>query len=392
MTARIYLTPGRFHRVLRGHPWVFRGEIAHVEGSPSDGECVELYDARQRFLGMGTFNSRSQISVRLYSRDRQLLDEKFLAGALRQALDYRRALRSSQRPSAERLVFSEADGLPGLIVDRYLDHLVLQTLTAGMARVEEMLLRVLDAELRPAAILVRNDAPVRHWEGLELSKRVARGEYLGPLEVDVSGVPTLVDLWEGQKTGLYLDQMENYRLVAAFAKGRRVLDCFCYQGSFALACLQHGAREAVALDQSPESLARGKETAQRAGLSVQWIQANAFDWLRQSERRGERYDLIVMDPPSFTKTKQQRESALRGYHELHIRAMRLLTPGGILATFCCSHNIRLADWQELLENASGDTGIPFRLLGFLRQAPDHPSLVHIPETDYLKGFLLERAA
>ncbi|CAF0689369.1 class I SAM-dependent rRNA methyltransferase [Candidatus Methylacidithermus pantelleriae] len=392
MAARIYLTPGRSHRVLRGHPWVFRGEIARIEGNPADGQCVELYDARERFVGMGMYNSRSQITVRLYSRQLELLDERFLSEATSRAIAYRRALHGPEDPPAERLVFSEADGLPGLIVDRYQRHLVVQTLTAGMARVEEVVVSILQEQLNPEGILLRNDAPVRHWEGLERAKRLARGSYQGPLQMSLLGVPTAVDLWEGQKTGLYLDQIENYRLVASLAPGRRVLDCFCYQGCFALVCLRQGAREAVAVDQSVESLARGQQSAQKAGLSVQWVQANAFDWLRESERRKDRFDLIVMDPPSFTKTKEQRESALRGYHELHIRALRLLSSGGILATFCCSHNIRLADWQELIGNASSDTGVPLRFLGFLRQAKDHPSLVHVPETEYLKGFLLERAS
>jgi 23S rRNA (cytosine1962-C5)-methyltransferase len=389
MSATIHLNQGTTHRILQGHPWVFRSEIGRVEGSPQDGGTVQIRSGK-RLLGSGIYNSRSQITVRRYSRGAEALDRAFLAGRIRRALEYRSRL-AGTAPDAQRLVWSESDELPGLIVDRYGDILVVQALTLAMAQAEETIAEILEEMLRPRAILARNDAPVRKLEGLPLEKKILRGAYEGPTPVKVQGLSFHLDLWEGQKTGFYLDQADNYAVVSAHARGKRVLDCFTNQGAFALAAMQAGAASCRALDQSGPALALGKETAQRHGLPVEWVEGNVFDLLREYEKEKRLYDLVILDPPSFTKTKAQQAQALRGYHELHVRALRLLPPGGMLATFCCSHHVGEEQWRDLLVRAAADSGRLLRLVRRMTQSADHPVLPAVPETEYLKGYLLEKA-
>ncbi len=292
--------------------------------------------------------------------------------------------------SALRLVWSEADRLPGLIVDRYGDVLVLQTLTLAMARREELIAPLLAEKTGCRVILARNDPPVRQLEGLPLERRLLLGDLPGPVPVKLGGITYRLDLWAGQKTGFYLDQAENYAAVAACARGRRVLDCFTNQGAFALSAMQAGAKSCRAIDQSAEALRLAAATAQAHHLAIEWTQDNVFDHLRACEQRRENFDLIILDPPSFTKGKANRASALRGYHELHVRALRLLTAGGIMATFSCSHHVTAADWTDMLERAARDSGATLRLRQTLRQSSDHPILVNVPETGYLHGYVVEK--
>ncbi len=239
-------------------------------------------------------------------------------------------------------------------------------------------------------ILARNDAPVRQLEGLPLERKILRGDYAPPTRVTIAGISYALDLWSGQKTGFYLDQAENYAAVAARARGRRVLDCFTNQGGFALSAMKAGAKFCRAVDQSTEALKLAEATATAEKLQVEWMQANVFDLLRHYEQKRETFDLVVLDPPSFTKSKGNKDGALRGYHELHLRALRLLTGGGVLATFSCSHHVTAQDWDELLQKAAAETGITLRLLQRLGQSSDHPVLVNAPETEYLRGYLLEK--
>ena len=389
LSARLHLNKGVRHRILGGHPWVFASEVDCVEGTPEDGGTVEIYSPRGEFLGSAIYNSRSQIVARRYSIGHVALDAALISERLAAALAYRGARRPG---SAQRLVWSESDQLPGLIVDRYDDVLVLQTLTLAFARREQIIAGLLREKTDARVILARNDAPVRQLEGLTLERTVLHGDYAAPTRARIAGIDYALDLWSGQKTGFYLDQAENYAAVAAHAKGRRVLDCFTNQGAFALAARRAGAISCRAIDQSAEALRLAAQTGQAAGLEVEWIEANVFDLLREYERRRETFDLIVLDPPSFTKTKGNKSSALRGYHELHLRALRLLAPGGILATFSCSHHVTAQDWLGLLERAAAETGFPLRLRQRLGQAPDHPILVNVPETEYLHGYVLEKIA
>ncbi len=389
-SARLFLNKGVRHRILSGHPWVFATEIDRVEGKPEDGETVEIRSAKNELLGSAIYNSRSQIVARRYAHELVPLDKDLLGRRLDLALAYREQLALIKPRTARRLIWSESDQLPGLIVDRYDDVLVVQTLTLAFARREKIIVELLKQKTGCRAVLARNDAPVRQLEGLPLERTALHGDYQAPTRVTIAGINYELDLWSGQKTGFYLDQAENYAAVAACAKGRRVLDCFTNQGAFALSAMKAGATSCRAVDESTTALQLAEVTGTREKLKVEWIQANVFDLLRHYEQKRETFDLIILDPPSFTKSKGNKESALRGYHELHLRALRLLTAGGVLATFSCSHHVTTQDWDELLQRAANETGSTLRLRNRLGQASDHPVLVNIPETEYLRGYVLEK--
>src|ERR1700734_2451871 len=357
--ARLVLNKGVRHRILAGHPWVFAGEVDRIEGEAEDGGTVEVRSPKGECLGSAIYNSRSQIVARRYARELTPLDGRLLGLRLDEALAYRESLREKAETIpgvARRLVWSESDQLPGLVVDQYDDVLILQTLTLAMSRREAIIADLLLQKTGCRVVLTRNDAPVRQLEGLPLERNVLHGTYEAPTRVRIAGIHYDLNLGLGQKTGFYLDQAENYAAVAAFAPGRRVLDCFTNQGAFALSARKAGAVSCRAVDQSAEALRQAEATAKTENLQVEWLQANVFDLLRHYEQQRETFDLIVLDPPSFTKSKGNKTSALRGYHELHLRAIRLLTPGGILATFSCSHHVTGEDWARLLDKAATDTG------------------------------------
>jgi len=394
MKPTLYLNTGVRHRIFSGHPWVFKSEVGRIMGDPKDGETVEVRNTKGKFFGSGIYNSQSQIIFRRYSHQSQELDASFLEAQVDAALAWREKLNevAGKPASAQRLIWSESDHLPGVIVDRYADVLVIQTLTLAMSRLEPVLVEILARKLKPSAIISRNDAPVRKLEGLPQEKKVLYGEYKSPTEVEVAGLRVSLDLWLGQKTGFYLDQVDNYAKVARYAKGRRVLDCFTNQGAFALAARAAGATSCRALDQSDEAITRGRDTARRHGLDIEWVIGNVFDLLPVYERERQQFDLVILDPPSFTKTKGQVDSALRGYKELHLRGLRLLRPGGMLASFCCSHHVGEPEWQELLSEIAGELNLSLRLVERMTQSRDHPILTEVPETEYLRGYLLEKVA
>ena len=389
--ARLVLKKGVRHRILTGHPWVFASEVDRLEGSVEDGGTVELRTPNNESLGSAIYNSRSQIVARRYAREVVPLDGRLLSLRLDQALAHRESLKPFVPGMARRLVWSESDQLPGLVLDRYDGVLVIQTLTAAMARCESLIADLLCEKTGCTIILARNDAQVRQLEGLPLERKMLHGKYEAPTRVCIAGIGYDLDLWSGQKTGFYLDQAENYKVVAAYAEGRRVLDCFTNQGAFALSARKAGAKFCRAVDQSGEALRLAENTARSEHLDVDWMQANVFDLLRHYEQqRREQFDLIILDPPSFTKSKGNKDSALRGYHELHLRTLRLLNVGGILATFSCSHHVTENDWNDLLQRAASETGSTLRLRNRLSQSSDHPILVNVPETEYLRGYVLEK--
>ena len=375
-------------RILHGHDWVYSSDVLKAFGDPVDGEIVSLKDGRDRMLGSAIYNSRSQIVARRYSRRRQELDPDFFTRRIAQAIEYR--TRRGVDPLACRLVWSESDGLPGVIADRYGDTVVLQTLTLAMDRRKEMIAAALAETTGAPNIVERNDAPIRKAEGMELSTGVLRGE-ARPVEIEVLGLKFLVDPLHGQKTGFYLDQVGSYREVAEVARGLRVLDCFANQGAFALACARAGASAVTAVEISGDAVAQINANAQRNSLALDAVEANVFDFLNEQERRGAQYDLIVLDPPSFTKSKGKLHDAMRGYKEIHLRALKLLAPAGLLATFSCSHHVSAGMFHEMIVDALVDAKKSARLLKTMQQAPDHPILAAQPETWYLKGFLLELA-
>lgn len=376
-------------RILHGHDWVYSTEVMKAFGGPVDGEVVSLKDGRDHLLGTAIYNSKSQIVARRISRQRQDLDLDFFQRRITQAVRYRE--RRALDPRLCRLVWSESDGLPGVIVDRYGDHLVLQTLTLAMDQRREMIVDALRAVVQPKSIVERNDAPIRKAEGIELRTGMLMGDPPGPIDIEVGGVAFQVDLLQGQKTGFYLDQLPNYAAVAAHARGRSVLDCFANQGAFALSCARAGASHVTALEISGECVEQIRGNATRNGLRIDAFEANVFDVLNDMDREQKRFDLIVLDPPSFTKNKGKLNEAMRGYKEIHLRALKLLNPDGLLATFCCSHHVRPEDFVAVINEATVDAKKTLRQLAVFRQGLDHPIVPTIPETEYLKGHLFELA-
>ncbi len=375
-------------RILHGHDWVFSSEVLKVFGNPADGDVISLKDGRDHLIGSAIYNSKSQIVARRFSRRKQDLDLDFFKRRIAQASEYRD--RREVDPKLRRVVWSESDGLPGVIIDRYGDCFVLQTLTMAMdLRKDSIANAIVDLFGEKITIIERNDAPVRRAEGLELRTGVLRGAASSRIEIDVGNLKFDVDLLQGQKTGFYLDQRHNYEIVAQYAKGRRVLDCFTNQGAFTLACARAGAAETTGVEASADNIAAAKQNTTRNQLSVQWIEQDVFQFLRTAEKREAQYDLIVLDPPSFTKTKSGLRDALRGYRELHARAFKLLSKDGLLATFSCSHHVGEEVFSQTISDALVDARRSARRLHRFEQAPDHPVLPTIPETEYFKGVLLE---
>jgi 23S rRNA (cytosine1962-C5)-methyltransferase len=373
-------------RILHGHDWVFSSEVLKVFGKPADGDVISLKDGKDRLIGSAIYNSKSQIVARRFSRRKQQLDLDFFKRRIAQAAEYRTRRRID--PRLCRIVWSESDGLPGLIIDRYGDGFVVQTLTLAMDLQKDLIANAVIDLFGDVPIVERNDAPVRKAEGLELRSGVLRGDSPSQTEIEIEGVKFELDLLRGQKTGFYLDQKQNYSIVAEFAPGRRVLDCFTNQGAFALTCARAGA-DVIGVEEGSENIAAAKRNAVRNELKVRWIEQDVFQFLRAAEKAGAEYDLIVLDPPSFTKTRSGLRDALRGYRELHMRAFKLLSKDGLLATFSCSHHVSDTAFSQTIADALVDARRSARRLRRFEQAPDHPVLPTIPETEYFKGFLLE---
>jgi 23S rRNA (cytosine1962-C5)-methyltransferase len=371
-------------RIFHGHEWVYATEIRKTFGDPQPGDVVTLKDFRDRPLGSAIYNPQSQIVARRFSRRRQDLDLDFFTRRIRQAIEYRE--RKEIDPRLCRLVWSESDGIPGLIIDRYGDHFSVQTLTLAMDLRKELIRDALVGLLNPKSIVLRNDSPSRRAEGMETSIEMLHGENPGSFIVRANDLDFEVDLFDGQKTGLYLDQLQSHSEVAKLAKGKRVLDCFTNQGGFALACAKAGAAKVSAVDVSATACEAARHNAKLNGLEIDVIEHNVFDFLKHAEPE---YDLIILDPPSFTRNKKTLMDAMRGYKEIHLRSLKLLEKGGILSTFCCSHHASRELFLENLADASVDAKKSLRLMQEHSQRADHPILITIPETGYLKGFTVE---
>jgi 23S rRNA (cytosine1962-C5)-methyltransferase len=374
-------------RILHGHDWVFSSEVLKVFGKPADGDVISLKDGRDHLIGSAIYNSKSQIVARRFSRRKQDLDMDFFNRRIAQAAEYR--ARRGVDPKLCRVVWSESDGLPGVILDRYGEYLVLQTLTLGMDTRKHLIMNAIVDLFGDVTIVERNDVAVRRAEGLELSSGVLHGDASSPVEIVIGGLKFEVDLLQAQKTGFYLDQKQNYETVAQYAKGRRVLDCFTNQGAFALASARSGAAEVTGVEENSANIAAAKRNAARNNLEVKWMEQDVFQFLRAAEKRQSQYDLIVLDPPSFTKTKSGLRDAMRGYRELHVRAFKLLSRNGMLATFSCSHHVSENAFALMIADALVDARRSARRLRRLDQAPDHPVVPTLPETEYFKGVLLE---
>jgi 23S rRNA (cytosine1962-C5)-methyltransferase len=387
VTAVVRISPKGEARVERGHPWVFRSDVTRAE-KVEPGSIVRVQGPAGRPLGFAFFSSRSEIRLRMVSRE-EALPVTWLRDRIADALRWRETVAAGA--SACRLVHGEGDGLPSLIVDRYGDFLVVQTLSQATDRAKGEIVSVLRELLDPAGILERNDPKVRRLEGLEQTVSVLHGEVPATVEIEEGGVRFAVDLVGGQKTGAFLDQRENHLMVRSYARGR-VLDAFTYDGGFALQAAA-AADSVLAVDVSAEAVARVQSNASRNGLAnVTAREANVFDLLRELHQAGERFDTVILDPPAFAKSRDAVEKARRGYKDINLRALKLLRPGGCLVTCSCSYHIHETDFEEILVAASVDARVPATIVEKRRQARDHPVVLGVPETYYLKCFVLRRLA
>lgn len=388
--AKATLKPRQEQRILSGHLWIYQGNVAKVEGEPAPGDIVDVYTSRGDFLGRGYYNPHSQIVIRLLTRSEETIDDAFFLKRIQQAREWR--ARMMPDATSYRLVFSEGDRLPGLIVDRYEDVLVVQFLTLGMDVRREMIVRALVEVEGPQAVYERSDVPSRRYEGLDLREGLLWGELPPqPMVIRENGLAFEIDVTGGQKTGYFLDQKENRRTLAPLVPGARVVDLFCHNGAFAVHALHYGAREVVGVDSSAQALELARRNAERNGYgdAVRFVEANAFDFLREMDRAEERYDVVILDPPAFAKSKNHFEAARRGYKEVNLRGIRILNPGGFLITCSCSHHMPKDEFYRLVLEAACDAGRQLRLVEERGQAKDHPVLAGVPETEYLKCLVFQ---
>lgn len=385
---KVQFKRNRDARSLAGHPWVFAGEVYEKPPAEADGQIVSVYDSRGRFIGQGYCNTRSNILVRILSRVRgEVIDRAWWKARLQEAI----ALRQQYVTGTDsyRLVNAESDGVPALVVDRYGDYLSLQVLSLGIdVRLQEIV-ELLVELLQPKGIYERSDVPVRRLEGLEQRKGVLWGE-APPKDLVIHEGPykLTVDITSGQKTGFFLDQRPNRLQVGLLSQGKRVLNCFSYSGGFTMAAALGGASEVVSVDISEEAVALGEANARLNGVEdrCKWVAANAFDFLREQEKAGELYDIVILDPPAFTKTKESIPGAIRGYKEINLRGLRLLRPGGLLVSASCSHHMDPTLFVNVIQEAAMDSGKRLRMLQLAGAGMDHPTLPAASETNYLKCF------
>lgn len=386
-----------------GHPWVYGEEVTHVEGTYQTGDIVDVYSDKDRYLGTGFANDISKIRVRIVSRNaNDRFDEAFWQRRVKYALDYRKTVMGDKDFACCRLIFGDADDMPGLTVDRYNDVLVAQTLCYGMDQVKPVIFKALVDELAAMGVTIRgiyerNDVKVRKLDGMEEYKGWYEADFLPQpgsvlTTIDENGILYDVDVENGQKTGFFLDQKYNRLAVAKIAAGKHVLDCFTHTGAFALNAAKGGAASVTAVDISQEAVDMTNENIRRNGLEaiVTAKQANVFDLLTDlAEHKCHDYDFIILDPPAFTKSGHTVRNAMRGYKEINLKAMKLLPRGGYLATCSCSHFMRDDLFRQMLHDAAKDAGVRLRQIEGRQQSPDHPILWNVPETNYLKFYLFQ---
>ncbi len=388
----IILKQGRDKTARQRHPWIFSGAIARVSGSIKPGVLVRVLDAKKEFVAYGYYNSRSQIRVRLLEWDeRRLIDDGWWFSHIKDSMERRSGLSANGLTSAYRLLYAESDLLPGLIVDKYADFMVVQILTAGIEIVKPLVVSALDELISPSGIFERSDAESRSLEGLPQSIGPLAGNPPPPLlEISENSLKFLVDITSGQKTGLYLDQRDNHLAVSAIAKGCEVLDCFSYSGGFAVSALAGGAKRVVMVDSSGPSINLARENIRLNDFDpakVESIDGDVFKVLREFRSDGRRFDMAILDPPKFAPAKSDLKRALAAYKDINMVAMSILRPNGILVTFSCSGAVDSQTLQTVIFWASVDAGRPVQILKGLSQGFDHPRLASFPESEYLKGFI-----
>ena len=375
--AKAILHKGKEKRALSGHPWIFKSDIAQITGAFTPGDIVDVTADNGRFLARAMYNPYSQIALRIMTWNDEPVDEEFIRARVKRALAYRR--RFADLGSC-RLIFAESDGLPAFIADSFSDVIVIQSLALGIEPFKEVIVDALCEALDPRGVWERSDVPVRDLEGLPQQTGLLFGDVPDRVEFIENGLRFLVDVKEGQKTGYFLDQKENRAAIAPFVRGGRVLDCFTHTGSFALHAALYGALEVTGVDVSGQALKTAAGNAALNGLTVAWREANVFDFLREEQSRGALYDMIILDPPAFTKSRAAAEGALRGYKEINLRAMKLLSDGGYIISCSCSHHVEPSAFYSMLISAARDVHCRLRLIETRTQGRDHPILLSSPET------------
>ena len=380
--ANVYLVNNKEQRVQGGHPWVFRSDIESVEGAHVPGGVVRVMSSRHKFLGMAIYNPQSQISLRMLSRRDESINAAWIHSRVKRAVDYRRHFADLK---SCRLIFAESDGLPAVIADAFGDVIVLQVLCLGMERFKQDIVDALVAELHPMGIWERSDVPVRELEGMEQVTGLLYGEVPDKIEMVENGVHFWVDVKEGQKTGFFLDQKENRAAIAPFVKGKTVLDCFTHTGSFALHAARYGAAKVVGVDISEFACECARENAALNGFdNVEFVAANAFDYLKEQCAAGNQFDVVILDPPAFTKSRANIDAATRGYKEINLRGMQLVKNGGYLVTCSCSQHILPDMFMNIVKSAAQDARVNLFQVEYRTQGKDHPILPNAIETQYLK--------
>ncbi|HEX3027634.1 MAG TPA: class I SAM-dependent rRNA methyltransferase [Clostridia bacterium] len=385
--AEVTLRRGEENDIYKGHLWIYDNEVEGIRGEFEPGDIVDVVSARGRFLGRGYINPKSKILVRLMTGKKEEIDRGFLKRKIEDAVNLRKKLGLD---SAYRVVFGEADYLPALIVDKFADCLVIQTLALGIDRMKKDIVEILSECYHPRCIYERNDVPIRRKEGLELTTGALFGQSPGVVEIEENGIRMLVDIENGQKTGYFLDQRENRAAIEPYVRGCEVLDCFCHTGGFALHAAKFGASAVEAVDISEPALEFVKQNAALNGFeTITAKQANVFDLLKGYQDQKRLFDTVVLDPPAFCKTKSALPGAYRGYKEINLRAMKLIRPGGFLITCSCSHFMTPDLFLKMLSEASADVRVASRIIEIRYQAKDHPVAVNADESLYLKCVILQ---
>ena len=386
--VQVILQKGKDKRISNGHPWVFANEVGRIEGEYANGDIVEVYNFRNNFLGKGYINNQSQMIVRILSHKKtEEIDAVFFRNKIQTAWEYRKQIGYEKNG---RIVFGEADGLSGLIVDKFEDLLVIQLLTLGMDIRKEIIVSILKELFNPRGIYERSDAGVRTLEGLPLFKGHLMDPFQSPFQMKQDGISFWVDVVNGQKTGFFHDQRKNRLAIQPFVKNATVLDACCYTGSFSMYAAKFGAKRVVGLDISEEAIIGSRKNAKlNQFANCEFKEVNVFDELKKMVFEEQQFDVVMLDPPSFTKNRKNLTTALKGYKEINRRGIQLVKPGGYLVTSSCSHFIYPEEFKAIVTEAANDAGRTLRQVVFQSQSPDHPYIWNIPETHYLKFAILQ---
>ncbi len=394
--SSLVLKAGKEKSLLRKHPWIFSGAIQRVEGTPKNGDTVQVMSSNRRFLAHAAYNPTSNIAARVWSwEEQEQINAKFFRKKIKAAIAARDSLAIESYSNSWRLIHAESDGLPGLIVDRYGEVLVIQLGSAGAERWKDVITDILQELCKPACIYERSDSDSRRLEGMELRNGILRGEMPDNVAVIEHGFHFRLDIQHGQKTGFYLDQRDNRALTEALARDKDVLNCFCYTGGFSLYALRGSAKSVLSIDTSAEALCIATENVSRNGLDdarAKWLEADVFQALRKLRDQDRKFDLIILDPPKFAPTAAFVEKAARGYKDINLLAFKLLNPGGLLASYSCSGGISTDLFQKIIAGAALDAGVEAQIVHHLHESADHPVLLSFPEGAYLKGLVLRVAS